>query len=491
MKRAVFRSLVFNLLFYTLTAFICVIFLPTLVLPRRYFMAVVHIFVKKVYFLERYILGLDFELRGIENVPQDGSFIIAAKHQSAYETMKLHLLFKDPAVILKKELLSIPLWGMYLKKSDPIAIDRSTPETAIQSIQDGARRMKEAGRPIVIFPQGTRVNPDQSAQDKPYKIGIARLQEATDLPIIPMAQNAGMFWPRHGVFKSPGEVIFEFLKPIKPGLERSKLLSKLEKDTEKASTALMNEALDADKNGSKSKAIWGSITAVCLLVFGAYSFLWFTVAGEIKKEYPLALQDITASQQPIQEPEISGYPGKLNIRIAEESLVSDEGRVVLSNLHVQGWPIPGLPISINTGSIEIQNFKWQTPLRFDSLYALLTYNNDEIINIRESRLMQGEFIASVMGMADLKQEPFPRLDMNVQLQNHQSLLQTLVSNGIIEQNISLFMGAGLASLADDNGVVDIPLQQKQDMLYAGPLPVMKLPQKFERRQRPAVPGPAP
>ena len=168
-------------------------------------MAVVHGFAFTTAILEKYILGLTYEVRGQEHLPEQGSYIIAAKHQSSYETFKLHTLFGDPAIVLKKELLRIPLWGMYLKKSDVIAIDRSSPKTAIKSIKDGAQHVKEQGRPIIIFPQGTRVSIDTTAQEKPYKIGIMRLQEATNLPIIPMAINTGYFQPKHKWCKKPGK----------------------------------------------------------------------------------------------------------------------------------------------------------------------------------------------------------------------------------------------------------------------------------------------
>ena len=206
-------------------------------------MGVVYGFVHTNAFLEKYVLGLTYEVRGAEHLPESGSYILAAKHQSAYETMKLHILFKDPAVILKKELLSIPLWGWYLAKSDVIAIDRSSRKAAVESINEGALHMKEMGRPIVIFPQGTRVRIDTTTQEKPYKIGVARVQETTGLPIIPMAINAGVYWPRNAFWKSSGTVVFEFSPPIEAGMAAPALMKKLEHDIEDKSNALMKEAV--------------------------------------------------------------------------------------------------------------------------------------------------------------------------------------------------------------------------------------------------------
>src|SRR5690606_29409676 len=136
-------------------------------------MWIVKLFVHMVYFLERHILGLDYEVRGAENLPRTGSFIVAAKHQSAYETMKLNIIFNDPAIVLKRELLRIPLWGWFLAKVEPIGIDRKQGSSAMAQIIEGTIRIREQARPIVIFPQGTRVSPSQTAADRPYRIGVA------------------------------------------------------------------------------------------------------------------------------------------------------------------------------------------------------------------------------------------------------------------------------------------------------------------------------
>ena len=148
MKRAWIRSALFNVIFFGVTFILCIAYIPALLLPRKVFTGLVRFWVHICTFLECTILGLSYEVRGRENLPQNGPYIIAAKHQSMYETIKLRVLFPDPAIILKKELLSIPLLGWYLKKSGVIAIDRGTPETALKSIGDGAIEMAAAGRPL-------------------------------------------------------------------------------------------------------------------------------------------------------------------------------------------------------------------------------------------------------------------------------------------------------------------------------------------------------
>lgn len=239
------RSTLFNISFVLVTGVACILFLPGLLIPRKHAMYIVQIFVRSVYLLERFFLKLDYEVRGLENLPESGSYIVAAKHQSSYETFKLHILFPDPSVILKRELLRIPLWGRFLAKSDPIAIDRSSKDSA-QQIIDGAKRMQAQGRPIIIFPQGTRVYAWQTATDKPYKSGVARMQDATGLTIIPLAHNAGIFWPKHSWLKWPGKVIFEFLPPIPPGQNISDVTKQLEILIETESKNLEFEALAAD-----------------------------------------------------------------------------------------------------------------------------------------------------------------------------------------------------------------------------------------------------
>ncbi|MCB9988937.1 MAG: 1-acyl-sn-glycerol-3-phosphate acyltransferase [Rhodospirillales bacterium] len=236
------RSTLFNMALYGTTALMCVVCLPGLLLPKKQAMGIVALFVHTVHFLEKYIAGLDYEVRGIENLPQSGAYIVAAKHQSPYETFKLNILFNDPAIVLKRELLRIPLWGQFLAKIDPIAIDRSAGKAAMQQIVEGALHVKEQGRPMVIFPQGTRVWPYETPKDKPYRAGVARIQEATQLPIIPLALNTGAFWPRHSWVKKPGTVVFEFLPPIMPEKDTAAVLKELEETLEGTSYRLMAEA---------------------------------------------------------------------------------------------------------------------------------------------------------------------------------------------------------------------------------------------------------
>lgn len=237
----VIRTIIFTPLFYLLNIVACIVCIPGLLLPSEKALAwIVRPYVRSIYFLEKYVMGLDFEIRGLENIPRSGSYIIAAKHQSAYETFKLHLLFDDPAIVLKRELLRVPIWGQFLAKVKPLAIDRKKGKDAISQIVEGAEKIKEEHRPLIIFPQGTRVLVEHTPKDKPYKIGVARIAEATGMKIVPLALNTGYFWPRRKFMKHSGKVVFEFLPPIDPkDYGVYEIIKMLETQIEQHSNALL------------------------------------------------------------------------------------------------------------------------------------------------------------------------------------------------------------------------------------------------------------
>ncbi len=239
------RSLLFNIVYYGFwTPFVCICMAPCLLFPRGFTVWVAQFYQDGTYVLEKYILGLDYELRGLEYRPPNGTaYLIGSKHYSAYETLKLYRLFGDPTIIMKKELLSLPLFGWFLKKLEVIAIDRGKREEAVNSLIEGTKRMQEQNRPIVIFPQGTRVKVGATTQEKPYKGGIGKLYAATGMKIVPLATNSGLYWPRNAFWKKPGKVIFEFLPPIEPGLTAAEAIKILEERVEEASNRLVAEGL--------------------------------------------------------------------------------------------------------------------------------------------------------------------------------------------------------------------------------------------------------
>lgn len=243
------RQILFNIAFYVGTALYCMVLTPLMLLPRPIYIIALTSYFKSVHLVEKYILGLDFEVRGLENAPKTGPFIIAAKHQSAYETMKMHVLFYDPAIIMKKELSYIPLWGWLAMKAKMIFIDRGSREVALKSIINGAKRVEREGRPLVIFPQGTRVSVDETTETRPYKGGIIRMYEATNQPILPIAMNSGLYWKKKAFFKYPGKVIFEYLPPIPAGLTSQEVMERLQNGLETKSAALVAEGRERMSKG--------------------------------------------------------------------------------------------------------------------------------------------------------------------------------------------------------------------------------------------------
>ncbi len=236
MNRA--RSLAFSIVFPVWTALCCVLLGLATLLPRRQVLVPAVLWVRSVAWIERHVLGLDYRVIGLENLPRGQACIVAAKHQSTYETMKLHLLMDDPAIVLKKELLRIPIWGRFLKTTGMIPIDRGAGRQAVVTMVAAAERAKAENRPIVIFPQGTRVAPGTA---KSYKPGVGVLYNELGLPILPLALNSGLFWPKSGP-KRGGVVTFSFLPPIPPGLEPVAAVRLLEERLEAETDRLVSLA---------------------------------------------------------------------------------------------------------------------------------------------------------------------------------------------------------------------------------------------------------
>jgi len=232
------RSLLFNVAFHGWMVVACLTLSWTVLLPRPGMMAAIRWFLGTLAFLERVILGLRYEVRGRQNLP-DGPFLVAAKHQSAWETTKLLLLFDDPAIVLKRELTKVPVWGLFARKAELIPVDRGARGRAVASLLEGARKVVAKGRPIVIFPQGTRTAPGVYHN---YRIGVGVLYDQLHLPIVPMALNSGLFWPRRAFIKRPGTIVVEFLPPIQPGLQRFEAMIELETRLEAATDRLVMAA---------------------------------------------------------------------------------------------------------------------------------------------------------------------------------------------------------------------------------------------------------
>jgi 1-acyl-sn-glycerol-3-phosphate acyltransferase len=233
----ILRSLVFNLVFYLVLIGYFIAALPTLVMPPRAMVAVATHWGRTNLRLLRMICGLDVEWRGLEKIPR-GSLLVAAKHQSAWETFALLWLFRDPTFIIKRELFALPVYGWYARKADMIAVDRTGGKQALTDMIARAREALGKGRQIVIFPEGTR-RPAGAEPD--YKIGIAHLYAACGVPCLPIALNSGLFWPRRSFLRYPGTVRVEILDPIPPGLPRKAFFARLQNEIETATAKLVEE----------------------------------------------------------------------------------------------------------------------------------------------------------------------------------------------------------------------------------------------------------
>jgi 1-acyl-sn-glycerol-3-phosphate acyltransferase len=239
------RSLLFNLLFYVTTTLFVVIGSPLLLAPRRWAMAALRVHSRFELWLLRVICGTKFELRGREHLP-DGPCLVASKHQSAWETFALIPLFHDPALLMKRELFWIPFHGWFSKKFEMIPVDRDKGPAALRRMLREAKKRIEAGREIIIFPEGTRRPPGAPPS---YKTGIVLLYEALGVPCVPVALNSGLFWPRRTLTRRPGTIVVEILEPIPPGLPKKEFLSRLEATIETAADRLLAEGTATSTGG--------------------------------------------------------------------------------------------------------------------------------------------------------------------------------------------------------------------------------------------------
>ena len=177
------------------------------------------------------LTGLTYRVEGLENLPANRPFIIASKHQSAFETIAFHSIFPAPVFILKKELLWLPLFGWNLLKTGCIPIDRSSGTKAMRSILEGSKKRLAEGLTVVIFPEGTRTAPGTTNK---YNPGIGLLYEQCDVPVVPVVLNSGEFWRRKAFVKLAGTITVRILPPMEKGLGKREMIEKLQNEIETA-----------------------------------------------------------------------------------------------------------------------------------------------------------------------------------------------------------------------------------------------------------------
>ena len=220
------RSLLFNFFIYAGIILVFIIALPSLLLPPKITLLFGKFLGHYVIFIVRIFLNTKVEFRGIENIPKTKKYFVASAHQSMFETFALQSILDYPVFILKKELLKIPLFGLYLKKIKSIEIVRdTTTKDNLNFFDKVANIIKNEKRPLLIFPQGTRIRFDDRV---PFKKGVGRIYEALNICCVPVALNSGKVWPKQGMVKYPGKITVSFLKPIEPGLSRDEFIRDLE-----------------------------------------------------------------------------------------------------------------------------------------------------------------------------------------------------------------------------------------------------------------------
>ena len=233
------RSVLFTAAMYLNFLVQAVIFSPVLLLPERRVWPVARFWVRSTLWLHRTVTGNRDAVRGLENVPR-GGFIVASKHQSAWETLRLVELFPRPCFILKRELLWLPLFGWYLRRTGMIGVARGKGSAAIAAMTAEARRAIREERQIIIFPEGTRRPPYAAPQ---YRRRIARLYGALGVACLPVALNSGLFWPRRSLAHRRGTILVACLPPIPAGLDPDRFAERLQSAIESASRALLDEAV--------------------------------------------------------------------------------------------------------------------------------------------------------------------------------------------------------------------------------------------------------
>ena len=211
------RSVLFALVFYPWTALAVLVAIGASLFGTRAVRACAHVWARGHRWCARHLLGISSRFEG--EVPE-GAHLVAVKHQSMFETLEMFLLLREPAVVLKRELTRIPLWGWVVTRYGVIPIDRDGGASALRRMMRAAEAAIAEGRPILIFPEGTRVS---TGQQPPLQSGFAGLYRALMLPVVPVAVDSGRLWPRNAFVKRPGIVTYRISPAIPPGLNRREI----------------------------------------------------------------------------------------------------------------------------------------------------------------------------------------------------------------------------------------------------------------------------
>ncbi len=216
-------SIVFTAYVILSTAVVGIFGSPALLFGRDAANAVIKVWVKSILWALKIFTGVSHRVEGEEHIPEGGA-LVAVNHQSMWETLAIFVLLPRPVFALKKELTRIPVYGWWTLAAGHIAIDRSAGAKALRAMRKAAAERIAEGCQVVIFPEGTRMQPGETAA---YHPGVAAIYTASDAPCIPAAHDSGLYWRHPGIDKSPGVITLRFLPPIEPGLDRKTFLREL------------------------------------------------------------------------------------------------------------------------------------------------------------------------------------------------------------------------------------------------------------------------
>jgi 1-acyl-sn-glycerol-3-phosphate acyltransferase len=228
------RSLLFVIFMYGSMMIVGFSAVWLLLFPRSWSRGLYRIWLAMIFGALKIICGQSYEVRGRENLPEGGA-LIASRHESMMETQAFWQILDDPAIILKKELSYLPVFGWFAMKLGNIVVDRGAAAKALRKMLRDAKQRASDGRQILIFPEGTRMKPGEFTELRP---GVAGLYAAMEVPCVPVALDSGEYWAGKGIIRRPGKSVIEFLEPIAPGLSRADFMQTLQSRIETGTRAL-------------------------------------------------------------------------------------------------------------------------------------------------------------------------------------------------------------------------------------------------------------
>jgi len=231
------RSSLFKVVFYIWTALFCIFYLPLMWLPRNGLIAFQRVWSYGILVILKIFMNINLKIKGRENIPAGGA-IFAVKHQSSFDTFIMHTLVSAPAFVMKKELLKIPLYGSFCLNTGMIPIDRNGGLKSLKDLMKKSATAVDEGRQVIIFPEGSRIIPGDSGE---YQTGIYGIYKFTKEPVIPVALNSGLYWPKFGHLVPNGDIIFDFMPAIEPGKSKEEFMGILEQKIELSSNQMIED----------------------------------------------------------------------------------------------------------------------------------------------------------------------------------------------------------------------------------------------------------